>query len=146
MFVCDICIDICWSGSFKPKKQKKQGFFGHFAMCRGHGTRQSDRMGRPGTRLCRVPKLSTRQSDHTSPCAPGVAHGEAARWAVCLLSRHTAKPRALSCACCPDTRRSLDLHRVSTAPAHGEQPPTPSTGRDGVCLFFRHVSTYTHGV
>ena len=62
-------------------------------MCCGHGTRQSDRMGRPGTRLCRVPKCSTRQSDHTSPCAPGAAHG---------------------------TRRSLELCRVHAVRAHGK--------------------------
>ena len=60
-------------------------------MCCGHGTRQSDRMGRPGTRLCRVPKLSTRQSYHTSPCA-----------------------------CCPSTRRSLELCCVPAVRAHGE--------------------------
>ena len=77
-------------GPLNLKKQKK-GFFGHFAMCRGHGTRQSDRMGRPGTRLCRVPKLSTRQSYHTSPCA-----------------------------CCPGTRRSLELCCVPAVRAHGE--------------------------
>ena len=94
--------------SFKPKKQKKQGSFGRFAVCRGHGTRQSNRMGRPGSILCRVPKRSTRQSDHPSPCAcrsgtrrslkvcrvPAArAHGEACRFAVCPRRSHPANSR-----------------------------------------------------
>ena len=94
--------------SFKPKKTKKQGSFGRFAVCRGHGTRQSNRMGRPGSILCRVPKRSTRQSDHPSPCAcrsgtrrslkvcrvPAArAHGEACRFVVCPRRRHPAKSR-----------------------------------------------------
>src|SRR6185312_9674773 len=91
---------------------------------------------------CHLPKLSTRQSDHTSPCAPGAEHGEAASLAVCLLSGHTAKPRALPCACCPGTRQSLELHRVSTARAHGEKPPTPSPARDAVCSLCFAVCLY----
>ena len=89
--------------SFKPKKTKKKGFFGHFAMCRGHGTRQSDHMGRPGTAHCRVP----------SPCALGAAHGEAAlstwpttSFAMCLLTGHTAKPGFSSCVHGADTWRT----------------------------------------
>ena len=89
-----------------PLNLKKQGSFGRFAVCRGHGTRQSNRMGRPGSTLCRVPKRSTRQSDHPSPCAcrsgtrrslkvcrvPAArAHGEACRFVVCPRRRHPAK-------------------------------------------------------
>ena len=91
-----------------PLNLKKQGSFGRFAVCRGHGTRQSNRMGRPGSILCRVPKRSTRQSDHPSSCAcrsgtrrslkdcrvPAArGHGEACRFAVCPRRRHPAKSR-----------------------------------------------------
>ena len=54
-----------------------------------------------------MPRPCTRRTDHTLPCT---------------------KTKG--------TRRRLDVHRVSTVQAHGEQPPMPSAGRDGVCSLF----------
>ena len=102
-------------------------------------------------------KQKNRVSSVALPCAVAMAHGKVTVWAgleqdfaVCQNSahgkvtilrrvpqeRHTAKPGALPCACRSGTRRSLDVHRVSTAQAHGEQLPTPSADRDGVCSLF----------
>lgn len=36
------------------------------------------------------------------------------------------------------------VRRVPAVRAHGEQPPTPSAGRDGVCSFFFAVRLYIH--
>ena len=84
-------------------------------MCQVPGTRQSDHLTTPGHQVRLVPRLCTRRTDHTLPCA---------------------KTKG--------TRRRLDVHRVSTVQAHGEQPPMPSAGRDGVCSLFFAVRLYIH--
>ena len=89
--------------------------YGHFAVCQGLGTRQSDHMASPGHQVRRVPRPCTRRTDHTLPCT---------------------KTKG--------TRRRLDVHRVSTTQAYGKQPPTPSAGRDSVCSLFFAVRLYIH--
>ena len=74
----------------------------------------------------------------------GRAHGESGSFAVCLPSGHTANLGALPIACRPGTRRIWERCRVPAVRAHGEQPPTPSAGRDGVCPLFFAVSLYIH--
>ena len=128
---CDVCCDIyvicnacdiyvvIWGPLYV--KNKKKNLFGHFDVCQGLGTRQSDHMASPGHQVRRVPKPCTRRTDHSSPCAlgkgtrriwelcrvPGVrAHGESGSFAVCLPSGHTANLGALPCACRPGTRRT----------------------------------------
>ena len=85
-------------------------------------------------------KQKNRVSSVALPCAVAMAHGK-----VTLSGRvprrvpeRQAHGKAPGFAVCPrsGTRRSLDVHRVSTAQAHGEQLPTPSTDRDGVCSLF----------
>ena len=83
-------------------KNKKKDLFGHFAVCQGLGTWQSDHMASPGHQVRRVPR----------PC----------------------------------TRRIWQHCRVPAVRAHGEQPPTPSAGRDGVCPLFFAVCLYIHTV
>jgi len=108
----------------------KKNFFGHFAVCRGHSTRQSDRMGRPGTRLCRVPKVG-----HTANL-----------FAVCIY-RHTAKKSGQTpsrpvdgvggcspCARTAGTRQRSPIRRVPGRQAHGKAP------RFAVCPDGRHTA------
>ena len=116
--------------SFIREKQKKKNLFGHFAVCQGLGTWQSDHMASPRHQVRRVPLVR--------------AHGESGSVAVCQPSGHTANMGALSCACRPGTRRIWERCRVPTVRAHGEQPPTPSAGRDGVCPLFFAVRLYIH--
>src|SRR6185312_2127072 len=132
---CDVCCDIyvicndcdiyvvIWGPLYV--KNKKKDLFGHFAVCQGLGTRQSDHLTSPGHQVRRVPRPCTRRTDHSSPCAKNKAHGEPYYFAVCQNQGHMVKLGALPCACRPGTRRRLDVHRVSTVQAHGEQPPTP---------------------
>ena len=63
-----------------------------------------------------------------------------------LKSGHTVNLGALPCACRPGTRRIWEVCCVPAVRAHGEQPPTPSAGRDGVCPLFFAVSLYIHTV
>ena len=72
------------------------------------------------------------------------AHGESGSVTVCLPSGHTANMRALPCDCRPGTRRIWERCHVPAVRAHGEQPPTPSAGRDGVCPIFFAVRLYIH--
>ena len=137
---CDIYV-VIWGPLYV--KNKKKDLFGHFAVCQGLGTRQSDHMASPGHQVRRVPRPCTRQTDHSLPCALG-AHGEYGSVAMCLPSGHTANLAALPCACRPGTRQIWERCRVPAIRAHGEQPPTPSAGRDGVCPLFFAVSLYIH--
>jgi len=70
-------------------------------------------MASPGHQVRRVPRPCTRRTDHSSPFALGKG-----------------------------TRRIWERCRVPSVRAHGEQPPTPSTGRDGVCPPFFAVRLY----
>jgi len=129
MFVCDICIDICWSGSFKPKKTKKRvssvtlpcvvamahgkvtiwtGLEDCFAVCHNAGTRRSD---------------------HIWPCAWGGTR-----------RRRGGSP----CVGRQDTRQTLHFRRVSCGLAHGEDRPTPSTEPHVVCSLYFAVCLRKH--
>ena len=83
---CDVCCDIyvicnacdiyvvIWGPLYV--KNKKKDLFGHFAVCQGLGTRQSDHLASPGHQVRRVPRPCTWRTDHSSPCAKNKAHGE----------------------------------------------------------------------
>ena len=127
--------------------------FGHFAVCQGLGTRQSDHLASHEQKVRRVPGLGTRRTDHCSPCAREKAHGEPKHFALCQSPGHTAK----SCAAGPRlTKFAMCLSRWHTAKwefspcdyflAHGEvfcHAVRPSSRRQ--CLFFCRVPLDTHG-
>ena len=102
---CDIYV-VIWGPLYV--KNKKKDLFGHFAVCQGLGTRQSDHMASPGHQVRRVARPCTRRTDHSSSCALGKgtrriwqrcrvpavrAHGESGSVAVCLPSGHMANSR-----------------------------------------------------
>ena len=100
---CDIYV-VIWGPLYV--KNKKKDLFGHFAVCQGLGTWQSDHMASPGHQVRRVPLVR--------------AHGESGSVTVCLPSEHTANLAVLPCACRPDTRRIWERCRVPAVRAHGE--------------------------
>ena len=101
--VCDVCCDIyvicnacdiyvlIWGPLYG--KNKKKDLFGHFAVCQGLGTRQSDHMASPGHQVHRVPRPCTRRIWQRCRVPAVRAHGESGSVAVCLPSGHTANSR-----------------------------------------------------
>ena len=72
--------------------------FGHFAVCQGLVTRQSDHLASHEQQVRRVPRPGTRRTDHCSSCARKKAHGEPKHFAVCQSPGHTAKWEISPCA------------------------------------------------
>ena len=113
-------IYMLWYGVLYMWKTQKKDLFGHFAVCQGLGTRQSDHLASHEQHVRRVPRPGTRRTDHCSPCARKKAHGEPKHFAVCQSPGHTAKssaagPRVTKFAVCLllGTRRSILSRRYA---------------------------------
>ena len=118
--------------------------FGHFAVCQGLGTRQSDHLASHEQKVRCVPRPGTRRTDHCSPCAREKAHGEPINFAVRQRTGHTAKnsaagPRVTKFAVCLSrwhTAKS-EISPCAYFLAHGEvfcHAVRPSSRHQ--CLFF----------
>ena len=84
---CDMYV-VIWGPLYV--KNKKKDLFGHFAVCQGLGTRQSDHLASHEQQVRRVPVL---------------AHGELTIVRRVLGKRHTANLNTLPCAKTLGTRR-----------------------------------------
>ena len=120
LYVCLLCIDICWSGSFKSKKTKKNRVSSITLPCAVAMTHSKVTIWAGlGNYFAVCHIAGTRRSDHTSPCAWG--------WHMVKAPTRRGPQPCLPCVGPQGTRQNLNLRCVPCALAHGEHPPTPST-------------------